>query len=104
MKSKFLFPAILVAGLMFVNFSVSQVYGQTPQKKTTTVQTVKYTCPEHPNVAKDMPGNCPKCGMPLVEKKDIKEKLPKVKDTTIVNPDQMKKLPDTTTVKKEPVK
>jgi hypothetical protein len=29
---------------------------------------VKYTCSMHPGVVKDAPGNCPKCGMKLVEK------------------------------------
>jgi hypothetical protein len=28
-----------------------------------------YTCPMHPEVMKDQPGDCPKCGMKLVEKK-----------------------------------
>ena len=28
-----------------------------------------YTCPMHPSVALDKEGNCPKCGMSLVEKK-----------------------------------
>lgn len=28
----------------------------------------KYVCPMHPNVVKDEPGNCPICGMQLVEK------------------------------------
>jgi hypothetical protein len=28
----------------------------------------KYTCPMHPEVQTDQPGNCPKCGMKLVEK------------------------------------
>ncbi len=27
-----------------------------------------YTCPMHPEIVSDKPGNCPKCGMPLVEK------------------------------------
>lgn len=35
-----------------------------------------YTCPMHPEVTSDKPGNCPKCGMTLVLKEDIK------KDTT----------------------
>jgi len=30
-------------------------------------QTVKYTCPMHPEIVQDTPGNCPLCGMPLVE-------------------------------------
>ena len=28
-----------------------------------------YTCVMHPEVVQDHPGNCPKCGMKLVEKK-----------------------------------
>jgi len=27
-----------------------------------------YTCTMHPEVVKDAPGNCPKCGMKLVHK------------------------------------
>lgn len=29
---------------------------------------VIYTCPMHPEVTSDKPGNCPKCGMTLVKK------------------------------------
>jgi len=29
---------------------------------------VQYTCSMHPDVVKDAPGDCPKCGMKLVEK------------------------------------
>ena len=32
---------------------------------------VQYTCPLHPEIIKNEPGQCPKCGMELVEKKDI---------------------------------
>ncbi len=32
-------------------------------------QAVKYTCSMHPDVVKDKPGNCPKCGMALIEKR-----------------------------------
>ncbi len=34
---------------------------------------VEYTCPMHPEVVMDKPGKCPKCGMTLVEKKDMKK-------------------------------
>ncbi|ODT52260.1 MAG: copper oxidase [Niastella sp. SCN 39-18] len=37
---------------------------------------VVYTCPMHPEVKMDKPGNCPKCGMTLV-KKTIKATQPK---------------------------
>src|SRR5687767_12995412 len=30
----------------------------------------KYTCPMHPEVVKNEPGKCPKCGMTLVPLKD----------------------------------
>jgi hypothetical protein len=29
---------------------------------------MKYTCPMHPEIVRDAPGNCPICGMTLVEK------------------------------------
>jgi Heavy metal binding domain len=32
----------------------------------------KYTCPMHPDVVTDRPGNCPKCGMKLVPLKETK--------------------------------
>ena len=32
-----------------------------------------YTCPMHPEVTSDKPGQCPKCGMDLVEKKVTKD-------------------------------
>ncbi len=31
---------------------------------------MRYTCPMHPEVHTDKPGNCPKCGMRLVQSED----------------------------------
>jgi Cu(I)/Ag(I) efflux system membrane fusion protein len=39
---------------------------ETPGNNAATA--TKYTCPMHPEVVQDQPGNCPKCGMKLVEK------------------------------------
>src|SRR6184192_525699 len=36
----------------------------------------KYTCPMHPEVITDHPGNCPKCGMTLVPVKQHKRPTP----------------------------
>ena len=109
MKGKFLFSMILVAGLMIFNFSAGNVFGQAPQDKVVKKQMVKYTCAMHPEVAQDIPGNCPKCGEKLVEKKDVpavvvpKEPEPVTpKAQEPVNEKKVLKMPDTTSVKKAP--
>jgi hypothetical protein len=74
MKSKFLFTLILSAGLLLINFSDNQVNSQTPYMQPAKQKTIKYTCPMHPEIIQNHPGNCPKCGMKLVEKKDVPAK------------------------------
>ncbi|MFC2137958.1 heavy metal-binding domain-containing protein [Bacteroidota bacterium] len=101
MKRKYLYSIILVAGLMFVNFSVSRVYGQTPQNKPSTQQITEYTCSMHPEVIKDKPGNCPVCGMKLVEKKNMhKGEMQQPNDSSMMKHDQKKMMCDSTTMKK----
>lgn len=39
------------------------------QSPTKEIAKIQYTCPMHPEVVSDTTGTCPKCGMPLVEKK-----------------------------------
>jgi hypothetical protein len=39
---------------------------------------VKYTCTMHPEVISDKPGECPKCGMTLVIKKDNNSDMKKM--------------------------
>lgn len=48
-----------------------KVSSQSSEKASTqsSGQAVKYTCSMHPDVVQDKPGNCPKCGMALTEKR-----------------------------------
>lgn len=55
----------LIIIALSIIFSLGFVTTATAQEKK-----VLYTCPLHPEVQKDKPGSCPKCGMTL-EKKTI---------------------------------
>jgi hypothetical protein len=61
---------ILAFVLTGVSFSFAQTSKQkTPAAKSDTAAKYIYTCTMHPEVMKDKPGSCPKCGMTLVKKK-----------------------------------
>jgi hypothetical protein len=47
------------------------ILNQVPIEKTES-KAVEYTCPMHPEVISDKPGQCPKCGMDLVKKEVTK--------------------------------
>lgn len=52
------------------NFFSNRQYSSQPdtapkQSTTATYSTKTYTCPMHPEVRQEQPGNCPKCGMTL---------------------------------------
>jgi hypothetical protein len=56
------FVVIGLSGIALCSCSRDQAAGKSDKA-------AQYTCPMHPEVAKDRPGDCPKCGMKLVEKK-----------------------------------
>jgi hypothetical protein len=39
--------------------------------KNTVPNLIQYTCPTHPDIVKNEPGQCPKCGLDLVERKEM---------------------------------
>lgn len=49
------------------NDHTAQSNDQTPASQP--AKSVQYTCSMHPEVVQDKPGDCPKCGMKLVEKR-----------------------------------
>jgi hypothetical protein len=101
MKNKFWIVAFLAAGLTFVSFGTNSLYGQTPKAKMAMTDTMKYSCPHHPDVVSNKPGKCSKCGMDLVAMKP-KAKMSKTdkmgKGGMMHDKTKMKK--DTTMMKK----
>ena len=65
--------SLIITGLSLLALLASYSCGNSSSKAkpatSTEVAKVQYTCPMHPEVISDKPGNCPKCGMALVEKK-----------------------------------
>lgn len=41
----------------------------TKKSETTNAEAAQYTCPMDTDVMSEKPGQCPKCGMDLIEKK-----------------------------------
>ncbi len=84
MKKYILF---LFVGSLLVMTAISCQSNTSKTNMKSDVQTenaeVYYTCTMHPEVQSDVAGNCPKCGMELVEAKGTKP------DSTRQNTDSM---------------
>ncbi|WP_443024226.1 heavy metal translocating P-type ATPase, partial [Sneathiella sp.] len=49
----------------FIQDPVFYLSGGPARRNTSPVQGAEYTCPMHPEIVQDIPGDCPKCGMAL---------------------------------------
>jgi Cu(I)/Ag(I) efflux system membrane fusion protein len=59
---------IFITGLFMVTLSCKNHDKKSDEGHDSEVAADIYTCPMHPEVIKDKPGNCPICGMALVKK------------------------------------
>ena len=68
MKTKWILPTLMMLALGMTALGVT---GYNKSEQNHSDHAHQYTCPmkEHSDVLQDKPGNCPKCGMKLVEKK-----------------------------------
>ncbi len=60
---------VLLLAIGMTGLSCDQGNDSSPVQQGVSRPGVVYTCPMHPKVLSDTPGNCPKCGMKLVQKK-----------------------------------
>ena len=66
-KMKWILPALMALALGVAALGVTGC--NKSEQDHSDGHAHQYTCPHHPEVVQDKPGNCPKCGMKLVEKK-----------------------------------
>ena len=59
--------SVWLATLTFLAFALTGC--KDPDHSDNAATARQYTCPMHPEVLKDKPGDCPKCGMKLAEKR-----------------------------------
>jgi hypothetical protein len=67
MKKSFA-TTLAIAALLFMFSACNNSNTKTNTVEPTVAEASIYTCPMHPEVQADKPGDCPKCGMPLEKK------------------------------------
>jgi RND family efflux transporter MFP subunit len=97
-SGRFWLVLIIIILLSGIGFAVYKIAGpRAGEKSAAPAESGQlYTCPMHPQIIRDQPGNCPICGMKLVPKEKIKpasgemEKSPGVPGQGIVEIDPAK--------------
>jgi NADH:ubiquinone oxidoreductase subunit 6 (subunit J) len=67
----FLILAGIAGAVIFAQRDRAAVQQQAMQHEPATVEEQVYTCPMHPEVRENQPGNCPRCGMSLIPVKEV---------------------------------
>jgi len=85
MRQNHFFIVVAIAAFFgLLNISMAQENNhQKPEQQTTQPQDHSkdvYTCPMHPEVVSDKPGNCPQCGMKLVKKESVSDQGKKMSE------------------------
>src|SRR6266496_4971520 len=81
MNKFFLYLSFLIAVFLF---SCKEKRSETVTKQE--VKTEIYTCPMHPQIIRDKPGNCPICGMELVKKEMNGQEITTIDLNTLLKP------------------
>ncbi len=81
-----IFIAAIVALFGIYSFTTAYSYEMSTSSASSSsildsTDTKTYTCPMHPEVISDKPGECPKCGMDLILKEDDKKKDEKMDES-----------------------
>jgi len=69
MKNSFSITLVIVS-LLFLFSACKNSKTNTNTIEPAITETAVYTCPMHPEIAADKPGDCSKCGMPLEKKEE----------------------------------
>ena len=67
----FLILAGIAGAVIFAQRDRAAVQQQAMQHEPATAEEQIYTCPTHPEVRQNQPGNCPRCGMSLIPVKEV---------------------------------
>lgn len=102
--NKYLKYGLAFIAISIIGFALYFFVGKSGNHSETDHQTEVYTCPMHPEIIRDEPGNCPICGMVLVKKitesqaeEDYSiDKLVKPTDNFVVGKHQTTTAKDTT--------